>query len=69
MNAIDTEKVQRVGVFREGGTVVEVSLLLESQLLAALESAARRQGMTAGTMLRRLIRDFLLASTGDPPAP
>jgi hypothetical protein len=42
MNAIDTEKVQRVdGGCREGGPVVEVPLLLESRLLTALESAAR----------------------------
>ena len=69
MNAIDTEKVQRAdGGCREGGTVVEVPLLLESRLLTALESAASAQGTTAATMLRRLIRDFL-RDASDSPTP
>jgi hypothetical protein len=39
--------------------VVELSLLLPQQQLLELESAARSQGLTAGQMLRRLIRAFL----------
>lgn len=60
MNAIDTERVQRLGSgLREGGKVVEVSLLLDAALLMALEAAARSQGVTAGVLLRRLLRDSL----------
>ena len=60
MSAIDVEKVQQVdGKPQEMGAVVEVSLLLESGLLAALESAARGSGMTTASMVRRLIREFL----------
>ncbi|HEY7424571.1 MAG TPA: hypothetical protein VH682_10110 [Gemmataceae bacterium] len=70
MSAIEVEKVQRAdSSARETGTVVEIPLLLESWLLAELESAARTSGMTTGTMVRRLIREFLYYSDGDPPAP
>jgi hypothetical protein len=69
MNAIDTERVQRVGSNSpSGSTVVEVPLLLDSRLLAALESAACRQGMTAGTLLRHLLRDFLDHAFQQPSA-
>lgn len=69
MNAIDVEKVQRVdGKPQETGTVVEVSLLLESGLLAALESAARGSGTTTGSMVRRLIREFLCRAGESAPA-
>jgi hypothetical protein len=70
MSAIEVEKVQRAdSSARETGTVVEVPLLLESWLLAELESAAGASGMTTGTMVRRLIREFLFYSDGEPPAP
>lgn len=49
--------------------VVEVPVLLESWLLTALESAANGQGMSAATLVRRLIRDFLFYSDSDRPTP
>jgi hypothetical protein len=48
--------------------VVEVSVLLESRLLSLLTSAANGHGMTAGSLVRRLIRDFLDGFQGAPPA-
>jgi hypothetical protein len=48
--------------------VVEVPVLLESWLLTMLESAANSHGMSSGTLVRRLIRDFLYCSDGDLPA-
>jgi hypothetical protein len=60
MRTIDVEKDRHTGdCFRERAKVVEVGLLLESGLLAALEAAAREQGMTSAALVRRLIRDFL----------
>ncbi len=38
--------------------VVEISLLLPGWQVAALETAAHDRGLTAGQMVRRLIRDF-----------
>jgi hypothetical protein len=63
MSAIQVEKVPLVGgVPQAGGAIVEINLLLETWLLTALEEAARQQGMTAATLARRLIRDFLYYS-------
>ncbi len=39
--------------------VVEVGLLLPARQLSAFEAAARRQGLTAAQMLRRLLSGFL----------
>src|SRR4051794_15255138 len=39
--------------------IVELALLLSAGQAAALEAAARRRGLTAGQLARRLIRDFL----------
>jgi hypothetical protein len=39
--------------------VVEVSLLLSSRQISALEAAAHRRGLTAGEMVRRLLQDFI----------
>ncbi len=47
------------GPRRVGSAVVELMLLLPYQQLDALESAAIRQEMTVGQLLRRLIRDGL----------
>jgi hypothetical protein len=44
------------------GEVLEVPLLLSGPQMAALERAAYRKGLTAGEMVRRLLRDFLGAS-------
>jgi len=41
------------------GDIVECSLLLLHQELAALEEVAHGRGLTAGQMLRHVIRDFL----------
>jgi hypothetical protein len=40
--------------------VVELSLLLPGWQLSALEKASRRQGVTAGQMVRRLVQQYLL---------
>jgi hypothetical protein len=39
--------------------VVEVGLILSARQLAAFEEEARRRGLTAGQMLRRLLGRFL----------
>jgi hypothetical protein len=41
------------------GEVIEVPLLLPGWQVAALEAAARREGLTFAAAARRLIRDFL----------
>lgn len=46
--------------------IVEMGLLLCPWQLAALEGLARQRGLTAGQMVRRLIRDFLRSA--GPPA-
>jgi hypothetical protein len=43
---------------RLDGEMVELSLLLPSWQAAALEMAAEDQGLTAGQVVRQLIRDF-----------
>jgi hypothetical protein len=48
------------GLGREDA-VVELTLLLPSQQLEALEGAASRQEVTVGQLLRRLVRDGLAA--------
>ncbi len=39
--------------------VLEISLLLPTWQVAALESAGRARGLTAGQMVRSVLRDFL----------
>ena len=41
--------------------MVEVPLLLSGWQMSALEWAAHRKGVTAGEMVRQLLRDFLAA--------
>jgi hypothetical protein len=41
--------------------VVELSLLLPADQAAVLEAIAFERGVTAGEMVRRLVRDFLAA--------
>lgn len=59
MNQLDSEKVSLVGNPRCEDAVVEVSVLLEVRLLKGLETVACEQGMTAGALVRCLLRDFL----------
>jgi hypothetical protein len=47
--------------------IVEVPVLLESWQLSALEAAAAAHGLTAGTLVRCLLRDYLSRSENDPP--
>ncbi len=69
MPTIDLEKGPLAeGSSPERGMVVEVSLLLESWLLTALQEQASEQEMTAGELARRLLRDFLYYSDGSVPA-
>jgi hypothetical protein len=68
MNALDVDKVPLVGSdSRVGGAVVEINILLEAWLLTALEEAACEQGMSAASMTRRLIRDFLYYADRNAP--
>jgi hypothetical protein len=59
MKRLDAENVSLTGNSRCEDAVVEVPVLLESRLLKSLEAAAREQGMTTGTLVRCLLRDFL----------
>jgi len=62
MSRLDVENVSFTDTRRSEDTIVEVSFLLESSLLKSLEAAAREQGMTAGSLIRCLLRDFLCYS-------
>jgi hypothetical protein len=51
------------------GEVVEVPLLLPGWQVSALERAAHRQGLTAGEMVRHLLRDFFAGGlSGEGPS-
>jgi hypothetical protein len=41
--------------------MIELSLLIPSSQAAPLEQEARRQGLSAGELVRGLIREFLLS--------
>ncbi len=53
---------------RIGEGIVEVPVLLESWQLAALEAAASAHGLTAGNLVRCLLRDFLSSFETEWPA-
>jgi hypothetical protein len=58
--AIDRQQAPHANVgFQEGGSVVEILLLLEPSLLERLERIAEEQGMAAASFIRRLLRAFL----------
>jgi hypothetical protein len=44
--------------------VVEIPLLLQGWQMTALETAAHSRGLTAGEMVRDVLRDFLLRVSG-----
>lgn len=44
------------------GECVEVPVLLSSNQAAALEEVARRRGLTAAQLLRRIVREFTARS-------
>jgi len=48
-------------ISRLDGEMVELALLLPSWQAAALEMAAQDQGLSAGQMIRRIVRDFCTA--------
>jgi hypothetical protein len=48
------------------GDVVEIPLLLPGWQVAALETAAHRRGLTAGEMVRCLLRDFIRSTAHEP---
>ena len=50
------------------GAVVEIPVLLESWQLTALATAASAHGLTAGALVRSLLRDFLTCCENDCPA-
>jgi hypothetical protein len=54
------------------GEVVEVPMLLPGWQMSALERAAHNRGLTAGEMVRHLLRDFFratLPARGADPTP
>lgn len=57
MNDVRPERVPRPDL--EAGDVVEVPLLLPGWQVSALEEAAHDRGLTAGEMVRQLVRQFL----------
>jgi len=67
MNRLEFKKVSFVGNPRSEDAIVEVPVLLEARLLKALESAARTRDMTAGALVRCLLRDFLCYSDSNAP--
>lgn len=46
--------------------IVELSVLLPRHQAVPLEREARRRGLTAGQMIRSLIRNFFLCQTAIP---
>jgi hypothetical protein len=67
--AADTVREPEGPFARREPDVVELSLLLPGWQIDALESAARRHGLTTGQMLRRWISDKLAQlplPAGDP---
>lgn len=50
-----------------GGGVVETTVLLTTDLLAGLESAASRRKMSVGRLVRELIKHHLATSAEPPP--
>ena len=62
MNRLDVKKSCFVEHGRSEDDVMEVPVLLEARLLKALETAARAQGISAGALVRCLLRDFLCYS-------
>jgi hypothetical protein len=65
MNKLDTAEIPFTGSPRSEDSVVEIAILLESRLMKRLEAAARAQGMSAGSLVRCLLRDFLCYSDSD----
>lgn len=65
MHKLDAEKKSFAGNPRSEDAVVEVPVLLESRLMKALESAACARDMSAGALVRCLLRDFLCYSESD----
>ena len=49
------------------GDVVEVPLLLPGWQVSVLETAAHDRGLTAGQMVRSLLRDFISGLGRTPP--
>jgi hypothetical protein len=63
MIAVDT--VPRLDLMPPGpGDVMEISVLLPGWQMAALEAAARDRGLTAGQIVRRIIRDYVMYLDG-----
>jgi hypothetical protein len=52
------------GIYELDAEMAELLVLLPAAEAGALERAAKQRGLTAGQLLRRLIRDFL-----DPVTP
>jgi hypothetical protein len=53
-------------VLRFDDDMAELSLLLPSWQMVALEEAAQAQGLTTAQLVRRLIRDFFLGAHNLP---
>ena len=57
------KEAQRKEVRSLDADMVELSVLLPRQQAVPLEREARRRGLTAGQMIRSLIRNFFLCQT------
>ncbi len=55
------------GCGQQIGEVVEIPLLLPGWQATALETAAHDCGLTAGEMVRHLVRDFIARLPGKKP--
>jgi hypothetical protein len=53
--------------WRAAGGVVETTVLLTTDLLVALESAASERKMSVGRLVRELIKHHLASSAEQPP--
>jgi hypothetical protein len=62
---LDLDALEALGSSPESD-IVEVPLLLPGWQVAALETAAHDRGLTAGEMVRTLLRDFLNEQTPRP---
>ena len=47
--------------------IVEIPLLLQGWQITALETAAHERGLTAGEMVRDVLRDFLVRYSSESP--
>jgi hypothetical protein len=70
---MNTQLIEKTA-FEDGSSqaedaVVEILVMLEAAQMTALEAAACARGLTAGALVRCILRDYLSGSNGDWQAP